>query len=364
MTEFYGGDWKRLDPLLIGVKRYALEQERMERIVVDAFVSPFEQQQYGWITSLLGPPTRVHVQAAPGDIITAQAVVQGGLRLPQIPLHHLFLGIQDMEPLARSPSDGLLQKLMTLRTIPGYLGSWPKSGFLDLLPLGLGGGQPDASGYSQLLLGVWRRQWDAFSVLAFDADMLAAVTPHLEPVEVESEAQIRLIVGDLSQARLQTWVNSLTADRAWQASVGNAKLLHSLSQQLGVQREAAFSAAETLLDTRLVCTLGGKYELMDTSAGGLPLWQSDAWIADGHMGPPTDYRAPVLDWFRSLRAELTMYGDRVLIRAELDMQRKPGEPKVQLPFFNLFGGGQADGAKSPPTPPAPEEIPPPAKRKP
>ena len=33
---------------------------------------------------------------------------------------------------------------------------WPKSGFLDWLPLGLGGGPPDAFGFSRLLFGVWR----------------------------------------------------------------------------------------------------------------------------------------------------------------------------------------------------------------
>ncbi len=321
LTQFYGAGWKQMDPLMIGVKRFALEGERMERLVIDAHLSPFAEQKYGWITSLLGPPTRVRIRPAEGDVIAVQAAVKGGLLIPSIPPHHLFLGVQDNEPLTDLRSGGLLKTLMVLQSTPGYLGAWPKPGFLDLLPLGLGGGPPDAAGYSQLPLGLWRRQWDAFSALAFDPKVLAQVTPQLAATEADNDAQIRVHVSDLSQAKLQTWVNQLTLSRAYQASVGNAKLLHALSQQLDVPRDRALAAAEALLDAKLICSLGGQYALAE-SPGQVALWKSDKWPGAGDPSATDPYRAPLLGWFRGVDADLTKYQDRVVVHAALDMQRK------------------------------------------
>lgn len=360
---FYRDKWQSMDPLMVGVKRYALEGERMERIAIEAHVAPFSEGKYGWITSMLGPPTKVSIQPAPGDIVTAQAVVEGGLLSNVIPPHHLFVGIQDNEPLSNMGLGGFLETLMTLQTTPGYLGAWPKSGFLDLLPLGLGGGPPDAHGYSQMPFGLWRRQWDMFSALSFDPHLLGHVSPHLIPAEAETEAQIRIRVGDLSTAKLQTWVNSLAHARSYQASLGNAKLLHALSQQLGVPRDEARSVAEQLLDAELICTLGGEYKLSQ-QPGRVALWQSSHWPDPASGALAAEYRAPLLDWFRGMQSELTMYQDRVVVQAVLDMQRKPSEKKIDLPFFNLdlFGGGKKKESPSKPLPEPPlEEIKPPPK---
>jgi len=360
LAQFASTGWQQMDPMIVGIQRFALDQQGMERLVIDAHVSPFAEQKYGWVTSLLGPPTRTQIRPAEGDIITVQAAVKGGLLVPSIPPHHLFLGVQDNEPLA-GQGGGLLQSLMVLRTTPGYLGAWPKPGFLDLLPLGLGGGPPDAYGYSQLPLGVFRRQWEAFSALAFDPKLLAQVTPQLAAGEAENDAQVRLHVGDLSQARLQSWVNSLAYSRAYQASVGNAKLLHALSQQLGVPRDRALDAAEGLLDAKLLCSLGGEYRLTETP-GQVALWRSDKWPDAAAGAAAGEYRAPLLVWFRGVDADLTMYNDRVVVHATLDMQRKATEPKIELPIFNnLFGGGKKEpDAKKPAVPPPPppgEDLP-------
>jgi len=361
LTQFYGAGWKQMDPLMIGVRRTALDGERMERLAIDAQLSPFAEQKYGRLTSLLGPPTRVRIRSAEGDVIAVQAAVKGGLLVPSIPAHHLFLGVQDNEPLTNLSGGGFFKTLMILQSTPGYLGAWPKPGFLDLLPLGLVQSPPDAAGYSQLPLGVWRRQWDAFSALAFDPNLLAHVTPQLAATEAEDDAQVRVHVSDLSQAKLQTWVNELTYSRARQASLGNAKLLHTLSQQLSVPRDRALAAAEELLDAKLICSLGGEYALTE-APGQIAVWKSDKW-PDAAAGPAADsYRAPLLEWFRGLDATLTMYQDRVVLHATLDRQRKATEPKVELPFFhNLFGGGKQkpDGPEPvvPPPPPPGDTTP-------
>jgi hypothetical protein len=334
---YYENSWKRMDPLMAGIKRFALDGPDQERIVIDALVSPFVQQKYGGIVSAIGPPTSVRIRPAAGDIITAQVVLRGGLLSPQVPAHHLFLGVQDSAPLGDMAPSGLLGYLTLLRTAPGYLGAWPKPGFLDLLPIGLGGGPPDAQGYSQMLLGVWRRQWLDFSALAMDPQLLARVTPDLAPQEVADDAQIRIHVGDLSQAELSAWVNNLTYGRAYLASLGNAKLLHTMSQQLGVPHAQALRQAEHLLDARLVCSLGGEYQWNEQTG----LWNSTAWPPSRPDQRPPDYAAPLLEWFRGFDAELVMHEESVLLQAALDLQRKPHEkPRFQLPRFSLFGSGK------------------------
>jgi hypothetical protein len=359
---YFGVDWPEMDPLMIGIKRYALDDQGKERILIDAHVSPFAEQKYGWLTSLLGPPTSLRITPAPGDVITAQASLRGGLLMPSVPVHHLFVGIQDQEPLTDLQPGGVLEFLRILRTTPGYLGAWPKTGFLDLLPLDLGGGQPDPAGFSQLPLGVWRRQWDAFSVLAMDPGLLADVTPHLAPQDAEDEAQVRIRVGDVSEARLQTWVNDLTFARAQQISKGNAKLLHCLSRQLAVPREDALQVAQQLLGAELVCPLGGAY-FLDSQTEGIGLWKSRAWTGPTGDRPET-YRAALLEWFRGLDASLTKYGDRVVLHASVDMQRKATAPVVQLPsFFKFFGGNRETPSDPPPPEPPVEEIAPPAAKK-
>ena len=346
---YYENSWKRMDPLMAGIKRFALDGPDQERIVIDALVSPFVQQKYGGIVSAIGPPTSVRIRPAAGDIITAQVVLRGGLLSPQVPAHHLFLGVQDSAPLGDMAPSGLLGYLTLLRTAPGYLGAWPKPGFLDWLPIGLGGGPPDAQGYSQMLLGVWRRQWLDFSALAMDPQLLARVTPDLAPQEVADDAQIRIHVGDLSQAELSAWVNNLTYGRAYLASLGNAKLLHTMSQQLGVPHAEALRQAEHLLDARLVCSLGGEYQWNEQTG----LWNSTAWPPSRPDQRPPDYAAPLLEWFRGFDAELVMHEESVLLQAALDLQRKPHEkPRFQLPRFSLFGSGKerprSDQDESPP----------------
>ncbi len=354
-AQFFGDSWPQMDPLMIGVKRYALDDQGKERIIIDANVSPFAEEKYGWIMSILGPPTSKRITPAPGDIISAQASVRGGMFMPSVPLHHLFVGIQDSEPLTDLNPTGLLKTLKILQTTPGYLGAWPKVGFLDLLPLQLVSSQVDAAGFSQLPLGVWRRQWDAFSALSMDPNLLARVTPHIVPEQAEDDAQIRIHVGDLSQAKLQTWVNNLAYYRASQASMGNAKLLHTLSQQLSVPRPEALQVAQYLLDAKLVCSLNGRYYL-DQQPGEIGLWKSDRWTDPPGLGRPADYSAPVLEWFRGMEFSLTKYGDRVVVHAQLDMQRKPGEPKIKLPsFFNMFGGDRTPPANKP-LPEPPREV--------
>jgi hypothetical protein len=357
LNSAYSSQWKRMDPLMVGVRRTALDDNR-ERIVIDGELAPLDESKYGWVLSMLGPPTREMVTPAKNDIVSMQISARGGLLSPSIPPHYLFLGIQDIAPLGDLQPTGLLKTLQMIRTTPGYVGSWPKAGFLELLPFNLGGSVPDENGFSRLPFGLWRRQGAGFSVLAFDPQLLANVTPELRVVEAETPAQIRLHVGDLSQAKFRPWVSNLYYSRALEASAGNVRFLHALNQQLRVPMDECKEVAEDLLDGELHCSLGGKYELVE-DLGGTTGWQSTAWAGRSLSGPPDDFEAPLLKWFRGIDAHLLKDGDRLTARAELDVQREaPQGGKFELPLFNLFGGGQKALKPKKPLPPA-EELPPP-----
>jgi hypothetical protein len=153
-----------------------------------------------------------------------------------------------------------LEIWQTIREIPGYLGGWPKPGAVDWMPRL--GGEPDAEGFTySRILELWRLQFDDFAVLSFDKERLERLrtTLHIEPYE--RPAQIRLEIEDPSQSRLRDWVNVVNYRRGWQASIANVRMLNTLIEQFGVPEEQARDVAETLLDVRLVCSLGGDYEL-------------------------------------------------------------------------------------------------------
>lgn len=389
--QFYSDEWKQMDPIMAAIKRYAADGERREQIVIDAHVSPLDEGKYGKFLSVLGPASAERIRSAPGDIVSIQANVKGGLFRAEVPPHYLFLGVQDNSPISYLKPNGLFKTLRILQTTPGYLGAWPKPGFLDMLPLGLGGGRPDPAGFSPLLLGLWRRQVADLSLLSFDRPLLEYVTPYLVPEPAPELAQIRLHIGDISQARLTAWVNELCYERSRLASVGNLRLLHTIQQQLQVPAKQAKDVAEELLDGRLVCTLGGEYQCQEIG-NGWGTWSSTWGDDSNHKGPNSDvsepasgskYEAPLLNWFRGLDSTVLKEPDRLIVHAELAMQRKPSDTKIELPLFNLFKKQDAEQssklkdpapstrrpeeppAKTPAEPrpePRPEPLPAPAKK--
>ncbi len=349
-ARYYETNWKQFDPLMVAVQRTALNDQGLERLAIEAHISPLDESKYGRWLSLLGPPTTHRIATAPGDVIAVQAHVQGGLLSGTVPPHVLFLGIQDVPPPPSGP--GLLAMLNLLRSTPGYLGAWPKPGFLDWLPLGLGGGAPDPAGYSRLPLGLWRRQWADLSVLSFQYPLLDFVTPHLKAVETEDPAQLRLYVGDISQSQLRDWLTRLAGQRALELTRANARALHRFEQYLDIPRPEARQAVEQLLDAELVSPLGGTYALAELPRV-TPFWASTAQLEE--PSPLAAYEAPLLAWFRGLSADVTRTPDGLLLRAELDMQRSPSEPKAELPLFNFFRTQRPSTAPPPPEPPAPAE---------
>jgi hypothetical protein len=341
---FYRDQWKQMDPIMAGVRRTPGKLKGTERIVTDINLSGFLEEKYGWLVSFLGSPTKTVIPPAPGDAIRVQAALDGGGVFPLLPEHHLFVGVRDAMPGEFGQPDDLFTVLRLIRTTPGYLGAWPKPGLIDQLTFGAFG-PGDAEGYSELLFGVQRREFGAFSVLAFDKALLAEVTPHLEPAEAENEAHVRVYAADLSKSKLAGYLNQLSWARGRQLSEGNAHLLKTISQQLKVPPEDALATAERLLDVSLLCGLDGKYET-HTEEEGRIVWRSSVWPKDaaGHVAAddaaawamPEGYRAPLLKWFRGLEAEAKKDGDRLIGRIELELAPTAKSATFGLPLFDFL----------------------------
>ena len=156
-----------------------------------------------------------------------------------------------------------------VRNAPGYLGAWPKPGFLDVFPFGLGG-TPDAAGFTRSLLGLWRWQGDGFSLISFEPELLsrASETIHVEVQNIP--AHLHLQVGDLAESKIRPWLEQIRFWRARQATLGNVRLINGVMNQLGVAPESAKTYTEDLLDVKLLCPLEGTYEVSKGDGG---LWR-------------------------------------------------------------------------------------------
>lgn len=369
-ARLYEQELKVMDPIMVGLKRFALEptdpqanpKQIIERVTIDGHIAPLNESKYGFVMSMLGPPTTQMVTRDPDDIISVQASVKGMNLLGSIPPHQLFLGVQNLPP-PMDKKGSLGGTLQMLKATPGYLGSYPKAGYLDMLPFGaLLSPKPDENGFSQLPFGVWRREGAGYSVLSFQPDLLAKVTPNLRVTEAEIPAQIRIHIGDLHDAKVAPLVNRLYYDRAVTASSGTVRYLHMLNQQFHVPLRDCFNTAQDILNAELRCTVGGEYELRQEAGEDL-YWRSTGW-REKNDAMPDDFVAPLVDWFRGLDGHLTKQNGRLLVHFEVDLARKvvekPAAPELPLPLFNFFGGQKAfkasekapkEGELPPPLPP-------------
>lgn len=367
LAGFYETKWQQMDPMLVGLRRFQGEGDpRAERIGIEAYLAPFAREKYGWVANMLAPAAPLAVATPTDDVISVQMLMNGTapLTADREP-YHLFAGVKDMAPPSPGDTQGLIQTFRALKATPGYLGAYPRPGYLDQLPLGIGAGRPDYMGISRSIIGLYRWQDAGFSVLSFDRSIVEHTRAALAPIKVEDSAQVRLNVRNLAGSQLSGWINQQWYERASRASHGNAALLDALHQQLKVPGPEALSVAETMLDVRLNCPLGGTFSFVPhADATGKGWWTSSAWanevmLPDGRAAPPADYVAPWLRWFRTAQLHLTQFSNRVAVVGTLDVQRQTpsvetGESESALPPlsfdlfqlpFKMFGSGEAEPPK-------------------
>ncbi len=330
IAKFYQDEWKHMDPLLLGLRRFRADGERTEQVAVEAYIAPFEPGKYGWIARQLGGPTPVEIHLPADDAVSVQVHVRGGNTLGIVSNdYHLFGGIKDMLPPAPEDTQGLIKTLQALKAVPAYFGGWPQPGIIDQLPLGLGLVRPDYAGFSRYpVIGLWRWTNGEFSVLSSNRTILDQAIPQLAVTHTPDLAQARAKVANLSGSRLAGWVNSQWYQRGWEASQGNARLLDAIHQQLKVPSDQCFAVAEKILDVRLQCPLGGSYQFqpLPDVAGGW--WESSAWRdavlnEQGKRAPPPNYSAPWIDWFRGAKVHVTQNTDSLALVGSVELEMPP-----------------------------------------
>ncbi len=327
---------QQVDPLVVAIKRFERGGD-VERVIFDARISPFGQQSYGWLATLLGPPMEYQITSGADDLISFQASLAGNGWLGNGEPFQLFAAVQgDLPPKTDLRPTNILEVYQLLKSTPGYLGAWPKPGYLDRLPAL--GRVPDENGYTySRILDLWRLQHGQFSLVSFERDRLEQVRHQLQIVPAERPAQVRLRVGDLANSNLKTWANVMYFQRGWKTSVANVRLLNAMIQQFRLPPPAALERAEQLLGVRLVCPLGGQFQLTPTPSGRA-VWVSDQWPAFANPVVPDEYVAPPLEWFRGLQLDVYQLQTQFIVHGALDIQRQPSGGLPGLPTFNLFGG--------------------------
>ena len=307
--EFYRENWQRLDPVAVGIQRRA-RPGRQERIVIDARMTPMMKANYERMQKNVGPADKLQLAPVQGDILSFELVR---------PEDRLFGGLQDFG-LSPDSFAGLFLPEGGLRNLlVGYLGTAGRPGLLGFLDQRMG--PPDPNGMAAAPLGIWRRQFEQFTVYSFHPDLLMAVTPQLRFVEAERPAQLRARLSDPTEAGVPPLLNRLGYLRTRATTVGNLRLLHQLAQQLHVPGPDCLDAAELILGAKLVCPLGGEYVYRETPQGS-GYWTSTA-LEDAPAPadqPPPGFVTPPLNWFRGMEldAELTPQG--LSAHVELQMQ--------------------------------------------
>jgi hypothetical protein len=313
-ADFYRRKWGgRMDPTIIAIKRHALPRNR-ERVVLDARLSPFAQEHFELLSRWAGPPSRQRLAPVKGDLVAGEVALRD---------QYLFGGLQDSRPPLQIVGTSAVPVGRPRDLLVGYLGTSGAMGLLGFLDAQILR-RPDDQGYSSNLLGLHRWQIGDFTVFSLHPEVLAAVTPQLRFQQAERPAQLRLHVGDPSEARMAAFLNDLGYVRTRETSLGNLRLMSSLSQQFHVPPKDSKTVAEELLGAKLICPLGGKYFFQETPEGG-GWWTSTA--LEGSPGgsvlsgqAPAGYQAPPLSWFRGLELEATMTEQILSAHAEVVMQ--------------------------------------------
>jgi hypothetical protein len=312
-AETYYAEWGPMDPIIAGIKRTAIKDNR-EQVVIDLSACPLAPQHFKLLRQWLGSPDDQRLTPIAGDMAALELVLDG---------QRIFAGLRDV---GRPPSASLATWLPLGRLrdfLVGYIGTTGELGLLSVLNIGIPPGS-DPDGFAAARLGGWRRQFNQFTVFSFQREVLEEVVPQLRFQQAPRPAQVRLRIDDVSHARITPALNDLGYGRTRQTSLGNVRFLQGLTQQLHVPPPACKDTAEHLLEAKLICPLGGKYVLRQPD-GEPPHWTSTALgrVESGEsirVHAPPGYQSPPLSWFRGLDLDATMTEKTLSAHAEVIMQ--------------------------------------------
>ncbi len=319
---YYRNQWRRMDPVIIGIHRKQLDDASTERIVLDIHITPYARQHYETLAQFLTRPDKKSLANIKGDLLSVQARIDwggllGGGGFP----FHLFAGYQDFDPKFEI-KDGYVSIPKNQDDMFVYYGARPGFWLFGHDPTK----KPDEDGYIEST-----EHWTRHARLTGDIhtashrrDVLEKVTPQLKFIEAERDAQIRLKINDISSAKSVKLLHAQGYMRARETSAGNVQFMNTLMEQMKVEPEQAKEISEFLLGATMICPLGGEYMLRQ--ANGLPQWHSTAWKDSSFYEVteiPENYKFPFLQVFRGLNLEFSIDRTTLTTYLEVDLKKTP-----------------------------------------
>jgi hypothetical protein len=325
----YESYWRRMDPVVIGITRKPLDGKK-ERVALDVHITPFARMHYQGMEQFLQIDER-QWQPVAGDVVNLQANVNTRVLAGGIDQEKYSAGLRDGVPQFAIHDGQVRYALYGEEWIPGYIAaSNPDRKAHSIVEFFLRNPAPaDKDGdvaYDSLfgsgIRAYWRKLPD-FDLLSPSKLILTDVAPQLKLVDAPRPAQIRIRVADLSQTGWAAMIDAESFIRARRVSAGNAQFLHALAQQLNVPLDQTRAEAERLLDARLVCPLGGKYELTG-GFSAIQRWHSTAWQTESlyeETKIPKNFRSPLFNWFAGLSLDFHIKDPTLTTHIELDVRK-------------------------------------------
>lgn len=306
---FYQEHWRRLDPILIGIKRQQLPN-RLEEIVIDARMTPVAKENYERLQQQVGKADKTQLAPVPGNRFALEVVR---------PTARIFAGVRDFGMPFDLSNGGWLPETRLRDAIVGYLGSTAPIEWFAFFDHRMN--QPDLNGMSSTPGGLWRRMFGQFILYSFQPRLLMEVAPQLRYEDAQEAAQLRVQVADLTAAGVPPLLNKFGYLRTRETSLGNLRLLQQMNQQLHVSGPECLAAAERLLDAKLICPLRGQY-VYRTAPGGGGAWTSTFFDKETGTATavPAGFVTPPLNWFRGTRVDAELSPSALSIHAQVKMQ--------------------------------------------
>jgi hypothetical protein len=334
--QYYVNEWGRMEPVALSIRREDLPEGKLERVIVDALAAPLAPKHVEMLSNWLGEPTTRVLTGIPGDVVSFQAVLQGGGLLGGPAGEYMLFGaLRNADPaIALSQNTSLLGRIlqMQLQGVQGYVGAWPHPGMLSLLsgPLNT---DSDPAGFARLPTGLWRRQLGDFTLLSFHPEILDGISPALQFDEADRPAQVRIHAEDLANSTLAPLINAYGYKQSRAITAGNARFMNMLIEQLHVPPAEAMTTGEQILGATFMSPLGEEYKL-EAAAGGPQTWVATALVDKPAGAPPADYQFRALNWLRGMQMELLLEktpAPELSFHGEFIMPVEARAPAFELP---------------------------------
>lgn len=302
----------QMPPIAVGVQRQP--HEGSETLAIDVVAQPITGLKIETLAKYLGSPSADHLQPITGDVVSLEVVLN---QLASEPTH-VFGALRDFRSPLTIQNGAVEMEGKPAEFVRGYIGAWPKEGLLGFFGVTK---PPTGNEPEPIAEDLWQAQREEFLLITFKPDVAAEVLPQLAMGPAARPAQLWLRIDDLTGKELAATVNALGYMRTRETSVAATRMMNSLANQFHIERAQGRELAERLVDGTFVCPLGGQYELFAPEKD-LEVWISTALPPENRFvltQVPEDFKLPLLNWFRGLRADFAQTDEELSLHLDLNM---------------------------------------------